>query len=67
MRSSTARAQFVRRSLAKHSVTVTTFLDILAALPPETLDNAIGQWSTARHMRLSPWTGRTCTMVAPFS
>ena len=41
---------------------ITTFHNILAALPPETLDNAIGQWTghTARHMRLSPWTGRTC-------
>ena len=40
---------------------ITTFHNILAALPPETLDNAIGQWTgQARHMRLSPWTGRTC-------
>ena len=41
---------------------ITTFHNILAALPPETLDNASvsGPASTARHMRLSPWTGRTC-------
>ena len=40
---------FYRESKQRYtSPSVTTFHNILAALPPETLDNAIGQW-TAQH------------------
>ena len=44
-----AGGAFYRESKQRYtSPSVTTFHNILAALPPETLDNAIGQW-TAQH------------------
>ncbi len=43
---------------------ITTFHNILAALPPETLDNAIGRWTghTVPRTRRSPWTERSCAV-----